>query len=91
MKTEPVFVGGISATLITTLILALLTMAKVMGWWDLSEEQTAAIMAVVFAVTNIAASAVARNYTTSTADPKAYNKDGKLVKLVPEDGSKLPK
>ena len=62
----------------------------VMGWFHLTDVQQATTLSMVMAGINIIGWIVQRNLVTPVNDPKAVNTEGKLVSLIPEDGSQLP-
>lgn len=64
IRSEPVAFFG----LVQTLWLAVLTLANVFGWWEWSDEQTAAVTAVWTAVTAIVTWAV-RSQVTPVEHP----------------------
>ena len=68
------------SALIVALVQAGIIMARQMGWWVLTDEQFAAVMAFVAAFIALG-SFVLRRYTTPMSDPR----DDNGAPLVPKD------
>ena len=76
LQREPVVISG----LIIAVIQAGIIMARLMGWWQLTDEQFAGVMAFVAAVIALG-TFVLRRYVTPVIDPRDENG----APLVPKD------
>lgn len=87
MQKEPV----VSAASLAGLISAVLIWARMMNWIDWSEDAFNQFMIIVSLAIPIGTSVWARGRVTPVDSPRAENTQGEIVRLVPADGSTLPR
>ena len=87
MSSEPIAIIELAKLVVNSLVVWIV----VMGIIPMTDVQQAATMTLALAIVSLAGALLQRQRTTPVANPLAYNAEGRLVMLVPEDGSKLLK
>jgi hypothetical protein len=85
MKREPIAIIEAIKTIANLVIIWLV----LMGYWTLSEEQQAITITLALAIINLGGMFWQRSLSTPVAEPRAENVEGRIVDLVPADGSAL--